>query len=174
MNKKVMLLILILLSFVLNMFPREGKQALVPEKLPEGFGFARTPEFFGTSEKPLANGNIYDFMNGGGIVYEEHGYRELTHVFLKNKKDNGKTTITLNIFNMGTGENAAAALADTAICPEGFTIKDIGAKAKTYRFQPDFYLYFTKGKYLVYLAVNDDTLAETLMRFAAEIYINIG
>lgn len=169
-HKRILYIFLLLVSVGILLSVDRETQRYLPGKLPDGFTLARQPEFYGTSDKPLENGNIYDFMNGGGVVYEKYGYRELIHIKLI---DDNKNSITLSIFNMGTTTNSAAALAESAICPEGYTVHDIGIKAKTYRYEPDFYLYFTKDKFLVYLAVNNDRLAETLTVFAAEIYQNL-
>lgn len=168
MIKKVMAIVFILLFFVSMFSMQKGNKAgYVPGKLPLGFAYSGTPEFYGTSEKPLADGNIFDYMNGGGMIYLELGFRELTHLVLKNS---AQVSITVNVFNMGTASNAAAAFENQNICPAGFTMKDIGAGSKTYRYEPDYYMYFVKGKFLVYLAVDNDTQARALTGFAADIY----
>lgn len=116
----------------------KGNTHFVLQSLPEGFTFVRTPEYYGTYEKELANGTIFTYMNGGGEVYISHGFKELTHILLKDKLDN---TITLIIFNMGTVKNAEAAFADESICPPGFKKITIGVTAKTYRYTPDFLVF---------------------------------
>ncbi len=171
MMKKIILFVFVLLYFVFMLPGQKGNNSgYVPRELPEGFVFKGSPEFYGTDEKPLADGNIYNFMNGGGVIYIEHGFRELTHLELKNSTG---VTITLNMFNMGTAKNAAAAFENENICPAGATIKDIGAHSKSYHYTPDYYMYFVKDKFLVYLAVDNDNLAAALTGFAAEIYKEI-
>lgn len=168
-NQKILILMFILvLSFDKGF--TENNNRFIPIKLPDGFTFARPPEFYGTYEKPGKNGTIYDYINGGGEIYIKHGFREVTHMVLKDSRQN---SITLNIFDMGTPGNAAAAFADKAICPEGFIKVNIGTMSKSYRYEPDFLVYFIKGKYLIYLALSNDALAEMLKQFAGEIYKEI-
>lgn len=171
MIKKVITFVFILLFLVFMLAGQKGNNSrYVPSELPEGFVFSGSPEYYGTNEKPLADGNIFNFMNGGGVVYVEHGFRELTHLELKNS---AQVTITVDIFNMGTAKNAAAAFGNENICPSGFTIKDIGVGSRSYHYEPDYYMYFVKRKFLVYLAVDDDTHAGALTGFAREIYKEI-
>ena len=172
MIKKVVSVVFMLLCFVFMSPGQKGSNSrYVPSELPGGFVFSGSPEFYGTNEKPLADGNIYNFMNGGGVVYVEHGFRELTHLELKNS---AQESITLNIFNMGTAKNAAAAFANQNICPAGSSTKDIGTATKSYHYEPDYYMYFIKGKFLVYIAVDNDAQAGMLTGFAAEIYKEIN
>jgi len=168
-NNKIAAVILIILvfSFAAVYSKSANNNRFIPGKLPSGFVFARTPEFYGTYEKPGKNGTIYDYINGGGEVYIKHGFHQVTHIVLK---DNERNSITLDIFNMGTPGNAAATFADEAVCPQGFTEVNIGTVSKTYHYEPDFLVYFVKGKYFVYLAVTNDALKENLVRFAADIY----
>lgn len=170
LNRNNLILVLVLALFLLNAFSQAKQNRFIPNQLPAGFGFAHSPEIYGTYEKPCENGTIYDYINGGGEVYIKHGFKEITHIVLK---DSSKNSITLDIYNMGTPKNAKAAFADETICPEGFTLKNIGKGAKVYHYEPDFFIYFIKGKYLVYLALNNDTLAEKLSQLAVYIYKEI-
>lgn len=171
-NRKVVIPVFILVFACGGFFCRGEKNndRFIPGKLPAGFVFAGSPEFYGTYEKPRENGTIYDYINGGGEVYIKHGFCEVAHMVLEDKAQN---SITLDIFNMGTPVNAAAAFADEAICPGGFVETNIGIKAKTYRYEPDFLVYFVEGKYLVSLALTNDALSDMLLRFAAVIYRDI-
>ena len=148
----------------------DNNEGVIPNKLPPGFAFAHPPEFYGTYEKPGKNGTIYDYINGGGEIYIKHGFQAVSHMILADGKQN---SITLDIYNMGTPENAAATLADETICPEGFSKMNIGTGSKSYHYEPDYLIYFVKGKYFIYLALNNDALAEILRQFAAEIYRDI-
>ena len=139
----------------------------LPQELPAGFSYMKQPAFYGTSEQKSGNGTIFDYIDGGGIVYLDHGFREVTHLVLNDQK---KTTITLDIFNMGSSENALAAFNDEAICPKGYVEINIGTTCKSYQFSPEYLLYFVKNKYLVYLIVSDDAVTETLRQFATSIY----
>jgi hypothetical protein len=170
LKQNLVILMLVLVFSSVNAFIQAKADRFVPNQLPSGFVFAHSPEFYGTYEKPRENGTIYDYINGGGEVYIKHGFRNVTHIILTDKAQN---TITLDIYNMGTPGNAKAAFADETICPEGFIEKNIGKGAKVYHYEPDFFIYFVKGKYLVYLAVNNDALAEKLSQLAVEIYKDI-
>jgi hypothetical protein len=148
----------------------KSKDRFIPDKLPSGFVFAHSPEFYGTYEKPLKDGTLYNYINGGGVVYVKYGFRDLTHMVFKDSEQN---TITVDIFNLGTRENAKAAFADEAICPNGYREINIGTVSKSYRYEPDYLVYFIKGKYFVYLSVSNDTLSEKLTTFASDILKNI-
>lgn len=165
MKIKTAMTAFILVISISQGFARNEKY--VPGTLPTGFTHAQPPEFYGTYENMGKNGTIYDYINGGGEVYIKHGFREVTHIILK---DNNKNSITMDIFDMGTPKNAAAAFADEAVCAPGFTKIDIGTASKSYHYEPDFIIYFIKGKYLVYLTLNNDTLADSLKQFAATSY----
>jgi hypothetical protein len=167
LKQNLVILILVLVFSSVNAFIQAKENRFVPNQLPAGFVFAHSPEFYGTYEKPQENGTIYDYINGGGEVYIKHGFRNVTHIILTDKAQN---TITLDIYNMATQGNAKEAFGDETICPEGFTQKNIGKGAKVYHYEPDFFIYFVKGKYLVYLALSNDALSGKLIRFAADIY----
>ena len=56
------------------------RQAPGAENLvPKGFVPAGAEARYGTPERKSADGSIFDYMDGGGIVYLEHGFRELVH-----------------------------------------------------------------------------------------------
>ncbi|MCX6583842.1 MAG: hypothetical protein NT166_27010 [Candidatus Aminicenantes bacterium] len=167
---------LLMLSF-LTTFSQTENNPFIPGKIPDGFVYAQTPEYYGTYDHPQKNGTIYDYIDGGGEVYIKHGFHSVTHIILKKETttaalENPKNqdTITLDIYQLGSAENAKAAYADEAICPPGFSEKNIGAACKTYHYEPDYLIYFIKGKYLIYLGLSNDTLTETLTQFAEEIY----
>jgi len=167
---------ILMLSFGIG-FSQNENNRFIPGKLPDGFVYAQTPEYYGTYELPQKNGTIFDFIDGGGEVYLKHGFLSVIHILLKKgaasptqENPNAQDTITLDIYDMGSPGNAKAAYADTAICPPGFIEKNIGTACKTYHYEPDYLIYFIKGKYLIYLGLSNDTLAETLTQFAAEIY----
>ena len=134
--------------------------------LPRGFSPARAPERYGLPERKAAAGSIFDYMDGGGIVYIEHGFRELVH---REFTDAGGRVITFDRFAMGSPGQALAALADPRIAPEGGAPLPLATRGKAYRFPPDYYIYMVQGESLIYLHVDDDRLAETLDQFAADI-----
>ncbi len=123
-------------------------------------GILRSPD------KKLANGTIFNYMNGGGVVYLEHGFQKLVHREFSNSNNR---IITFDRFTMETEAQAVAALADERIAPAGGSPLKLGVANKAYRFPPDYFVYMVLDKSLIYLHVDDDHLAETLDQFAADI-----
>jgi hypothetical protein len=166
----------LIFSFCIG-FSQNENNPFIPGKIPDGFTYAQTPEYYGTYEHPQKNGAIYDYIDGGGEVYIKYGFHSVAHIVLKKgaaplAQENPKNqdTITLDLYELGSAENARAAFNDEAICSPGFSEKNIGTVCKTYHYEPDYLIYFIKGKYLVYLGLSNDALAETLTQFAAELY----
>jgi hypothetical protein len=133
---------------------------------PEGFSAAGGVERYGPPEQRLADGTIFDYMDGGGIVYVEHGFRELTH---REFVDVAGKRITCDCFLMASPEQALAALADERIASPGGTAAALAAPHKAYRFAPDYFIYLAAGPRLIYIHVDDDSLAAVLDRFAAAV-----
>jgi hypothetical protein len=134
--------------------------------LPRGFVPAVVEERYGTPEQKSADGTIFDYMDGGGIVYLEHGFRELVHREFSGP--NGRR-ITYDCFFMESEARALAALADPRIAPEGGKPGVLAVPNKAYRFPPDYFIYLVSGERLIYLHVDDDSLAAVLDQFAADI-----
>lgn len=134
--------------------------------LPKGFVASGSGEFYGAPDKKLANGTIFNYMNGGGVVYLEHGFQKLVHREFSNHDNR---IITFDHFTMETEAQAVAALADERIAPAGGLPLTLGVPNKAYRFPPDYFVYMVLDKSLIYLHVDDDHLAEILDRFAADI-----
>ncbi len=142
----------------------------IPQELPVGFSPADSIRIYGTSERKLKDGTIFDYINGGGLVYLQHGLRETTHQIFQ---DNERIRITVDIFDMGSPKNARDAFNNEEICPQNFITCDIGAECKAYNYEPDFLLYFIKSKYLIYMSINNDFIKNTLEIYANEINKNI-
>ncbi len=70
---------------------------------------------------------------------------------------------------MGAPSGAQAGFDDTEICPSGFARPEIGAPCKSYRYEPDFILYFHASNYLVHVATNNDSLKAVVESFAAAV-----
>ena len=147
--------------------PALQKEALLPKTAPIGFALAQPPEFYGTESAPLADGNIFHFIDGGGVVYLNHGFRAVAHILYRDEAGRG---LTIDVFDMGTPANARAAWSDELICPSGFSLVQVGTEAKAYHFEPDFFLYFVKGRYLIYVHVADDSQLELLMDYAKQLF----
>jgi hypothetical protein len=133
---------------------------------PGGFVPSGSGEFYGAPEHKLANGTIFNYMDGGGVVYLEHGFQNLVHREFANSD---KRIITFDRFTMETVAQALAALVDERIAPAGGSPLPLPVPNKAYRFPPDYFIYLATGKRLIYLHVNDDSLAAILDQFAADI-----
>jgi len=147
---------------LLSLRPAPAAENIVPK----GFVLAGTEARYGPPDRTLADGSIFDYMDGGGIVYLDHGFRELLH---REYLDSRGRRITFDRFFMETPAQALAALADARIAPEGGTPLARGADGRCYRFPPDYFIYLVLDRSLIYLHVDDDALAEILDQFAADI-----
>jgi hypothetical protein len=146
------------------------RNRFVPSQPPEGFSPADSLFVYGTKERVLKDGTIYDAIDGGAMMYLRHGFRENTHVVYHGP---GQTVLTLDIYDMGSSQGAADGFGDPEICPENHGAADIGAPCKTYHFAPDYFLYFHKANFLVNVAVNNDSLKSAVDSFAARVSGNI-
>ncbi|MBT4482162.1 MAG: PEGA domain-containing protein [Candidatus Latescibacteria bacterium] len=135
----------------------------IPLEHPKGFSPADSIRYYGTKERKLQDGTIFDYINGGGLVYLDHGLRETTHAVYRNEEGN---ELVVDIFDMGTPNNAEAAFNDDEICPEGYNSCNIGSACKSYNYEPDFLIYFHKSRYLVFISVTNDLLKEALVNYA--------
>jgi len=147
--------------------PRFQPELFLPKAAPAGFILAQPPEFYGTESAPLADGHIFHFIDGGGVVYLNHGFQSVVHLLYKNEKAD---KLTVDIFDMGTLQNARTAFADEAICPAGFAVISVGTEAKAYHFEPDFFIYFVKDRYLIYAHVADDGQSGLLIDYVKRIF----
>jgi hypothetical protein len=142
----------------------------VPKEPPENFQPVDSLFIYGLKDRPQKNGTIFDYIDGGALVYIRHGLRETTHAEYHRT---GGSTITLDIYDMGTPAGAKAGFDDEEICPAGFGKSEIGAPCKTYHYEPDYILYFHKFSYLVCVSTSNDSLKTTVESFAARISRNI-
>ena len=142
----------------------------VPREPPKSFLPADSLFVYGLKDRPRKDGTIYDYIDGGAIVYLRHGFRETTHAEYRRP---GGSTLTLDIYDMGTPAGARAGFDDEEICPSGFGQSEIGAPCKTYHYEPDYFLYFHKSSYLVYVSTNNDSLKTSVESFAASVSRNI-
>ena len=138
----------------------------LPAEPPDGFSMEDSIRIYGTAERKLKDGTIFDYINGGALVYLRHGLIETTHAVYHDEDEN---TIVVDIFNMETTENAGAVFDDEVICPRGFKTDGLGEIYKIYNFKPEVLIYFHKSFYLVSLSINNDNLRETLQTFAQTI-----
>jgi hypothetical protein len=133
-----------------------------PQPVPAGFTAARAAERYGTAEHKLQNGSIFDYMDGGGIIYLEHAFRELEH---REYSDPQKRTVSLDIFTLATAQDALAALADERIAPPGGSALSLPVPGRAFHFSPDYFVYLVVENRLYYFHISDDRLAETLNQF---------
>ena len=136
----------------------------------QGFALVDSILYYGTRDRMLRDGAVFDYIDGGAIVYLEHGLKETTHALYRNADGD---EIVADIFDMGSRGNAEEAIHDEKICPPGFKPCGIGAKCKTYAYAPDFLMYFIKGRFLVFLSTTNDFLEDKVKDFAATIAAEI-
>jgi len=136
------------------------------EPYPEGFSPVEGIRHYGTPDSPRADGTIFDYINGGGVVFLDHGLRETRHVVCT---DSSGILLTIDIHDMGTAEQVLAALRDEMICPPGHLSCDIGDVCRAYHYEPEFLLYCAVSSYLLFLSTSDDTVKSQLTGYAREL-----
>lgn len=146
------------------------RNRFIPSRSPEGFSPADSIRIYGTKERRLKDGTVFDYIDGGALVYLRHGLRETTHAAYRGP---GNATLTLDIFDMGSAAGAQAGFDDPEICPADHGLFFIGAPCKSYRYEPDYFLYFYKSAFLVYVGTNNDSLKTAVESFAAALLRNI-
>lgn len=135
----------------------EYRNRFIPHKLPEGFSPADSLRIYGTRERPLKDGTIFDYIDGGGLAYLKYGLRETTHAAFKDDYNN---MLTIDIFDMGSPENAHAVFSDEEICPSRYEPCRTGTGCKAYHYEPDYLMYFHKARYLVFVSTTNDSLQQ--------------
>ena len=138
-------------------------EAFLPETWPPGFALVDSIRLYGTGEQPARDGTIFDYIDGGGVVFIEHGMKTVTHAVLANGDG---INITVDIYDFDTAQHASAAFADEMICPPGFTECDIGESCKSYAYVPDYLIYVLKSRSIVFCSTTDDRIADTVMDIA--------
>ncbi len=133
---------------------------------PKGFSPVRSPQLYGTAERPLGDGTIFNYMDGGGVAYIEHGFVELFHAEYAGKDG---LAISLDVFTMETTAQAQAALVDERICPAGGAPLGTVPSGQAFRFPPDYFVYVAVSNKLIYLHINDDRQRSVLDRFAVQL-----
>jgi hypothetical protein len=146
------------------------RNRFLPNNPPDGFSPADSLRLYGTSERPLKDGTIFDYIDGGGLMYLKYGLSETTHIVYR---DDRSHEITVDIFTMGTPEGAEKIFNDVEVCPLGYDTCEAGNGCKTYHYEPDFIMYFHKSKYLIYVATNNDSLKTDVTMFGTTLAGNI-
>jgi len=142
----------------------------IPREAPAGFSLPDSLHVFGTTDRPLKDGTIFDYINGGGVVYIKYGLTETTHAVYNDEYLNN---ITVDIFDMGTTAGAASVFGDEEVCPPGYEECGAVVNCKAYHYEPDYLMYFHKSQYLVYLSTTNDSLRTVVEAFGASIAANI-
>ncbi len=135
----------------------EYRNRFIPHTLPEGFTPADSLRIYGTKERPLKDVTIFDYIDGGGLIYLKYGLKETTHTFFK---DDNNNILTIDIFDMGSPENAHAVFSYEGICPSGYNPCSIGTGCKSYHYAPDYFIYFHKARYFVFVSTTNDSLQQ--------------
>ncbi len=146
------------------------RNRFIDEAPAPGFTLADSVRYYGTRERILADGVIFDYLNSGANAYLAHGLRRTTHALYRSV---GGSELVLDIFDMGVRDNAEEAIADPEICPADFDPCGIGAECRTYSYPPDFLMYFQKGPFLVFLSTNNDSLAGEVKTIAGSVAARI-
>ena len=142
----------------------------LPRESPAGFSLPDSLRVFGTTDRPQKDGTIFDYINGGGVVYIKYGLTETTHAVYNDEHLN---SITVDIFDMGTTGGAASVFGDEEVCPPGYDECGAVVNCKAYHYEPDYLMYFHKSRYLVYLSTTNDSLSAAMEAFGASIAANI-
>lgn len=142
----------------------------IPRKAPAGFSSPDSLHVFGTTDRPQKDGTIFDYINGGGVVYIKYGLTETTHAVYNDQHLN---SITVDIFDMGTTGGAASVFGDEEVCPPRYEECGAVSNCKAYHYEPDYLMYFHKSRYLVYLSTTNDSLRTVVEAFGASIAANI-
>jgi hypothetical protein len=146
------------------------RNRFIPAIPPAGFSLPDSVFLYGTKERRLKDGTIFDYIDGGALVYLRHGLRETTHAVFRGA---GKTTLTLDIYDLGSPDGAKAGFEDQEICPAESAPLSVGVPAKAYHYVPDYFLYFHKSNFLVYIATNNDSLKTAADSLAVTVAGNI-
>lgn len=167
--------------FYLYSFPINAQSTQISEKLhkiadsvssavPEGFIIKGKPRYFGTVEKKLENGTIFDYIDGAGENHIRHGFAGVCHITFENPDGD---RIIADIYDMSSAANASSAFEDENICPPDSILLNIGEKqTKTYSYPPDYMIYFFEKNYLVHLSLENDIYKQNIEAMAVQI-INI-
>ena len=148
----------------------EYNNRFIPQNLPGGFSPADSLRIYGTRARPLGDGTIFDYIDGGGLAYLKYGLRETTHAVFRDGRDN---MLTIDIFDMGSPENARSVFSDEEICPPGYEPCEAGTGCKAYRYEPDYLMYFHKARYLVFVSTTNDSLQHHVRTIGEHIAENI-
>ena len=147
-----------------------GSSPAITVPVPAGFAPLDSLRVFGTAAAPGPDGTIFDYIDGGGLIYLSHGMLRVYHrVFI----DSGKRTVTADVFDMGTSENARAAFEDENICPSGSLAVDAGTPAKGYHYAPDYFVFALKSRYLVNILTPSDALRPAIDTYTMKLISNL-
>lgn len=135
---------------------------------PDGFSLSGSARFFGTTEKELEDGTIFDYIDGAGENHIRHGFTAVCHIVFENTQGD---RMQVDIFDMSSSQNAAGAFADENICASGSKPLDLGVEstAKEYSYPPDYMIYFVTRKYLVHINLENDLYKGSGKSLASEI-----
>ncbi len=137
----------------------------IPSYIP-GFAPADLIRYYGLKENPGKDGTVFDYINGGALVYLNHGLVGITHALFYSEDGD---ELVVDLFDMAAPDSALAAFRDEEICPEAFELPEVGAEVKAYNYAPDYMLYAVKSRYLVFLSTTNDEKKGELLKLAQDI-----
>ena len=150
---------------------RRFQPRFLPLVEPVAFPEITAITYYGTAERPLRDGAVFDYMNGGALPYLDHGFRELAHAAYAAPDG---TELVIDVYDMSSAGQAAAAFADERICPDGGEPCDVGTPCRSYSYPPDYFLLAQIDRYLVYVGTTDDRHASAVISVACSVIDAIG
>ena len=113
---------------------------------------------WGTPQKQQKNGTIYDYINGPGDIYIEHGFEM---VIKQNYKDTANRSITAEVYYMNNPDSALSLFNDSRLRTQGEVPVEIGDSGVVYNPTPDYIINFYQKRFYVSVsASNDDAASE--------------
>jgi hypothetical protein len=150
---------------------RRFQPRFLPAVEPVAFPMITAIMYFGITKRPLSDGTVFDYINGGALPYLDHGLRELAHAAYTNKDS---AELVIDVYDMSSAVQAAAAFEDKRIRPDAGEPCDVGAPCRSYAYPPDFFLLSQIDRYLVYIGTTDDRQASTVRDIACSVIDAIG
>jgi len=124
--------------------------------LPEGLRIRENLRVWGTYDKPEKDGTIYDFIDGPGQIYMEHGFKKGCQ---QNLRTASLQIISTEIYEMAARDSALSLFADSRLRTDGEKPVVLGEKGVTYQPRPNYIIEFCRDRYYVRISAENDSLA---------------
>jgi hypothetical protein len=137
--------------------------SLLPDSAQAGCSPSESLWVWGTPKSPQKNGDIYDFINGPGQIYIDHGF---IWVLKREYLDSADRSITVEIYSMKNGDSALSLFNDTRMRSlEEKSIK-IGDKGIFYNPVPNYIIEYIRNGFYIKISTNDDHSALNVKKIA--------